>query len=525
MKIHKIALAIALISGSALANNNVTLNKVTLFLQGAELQGQSTVLLTKGKSEIILTGIANNVKPDSINVGFGNNDVKILSTSLNNKYAGSINNDQDIQKVIDKLQQLQEKHDIVEIQLKVVNEQVSLLQGNRLDSLVKSGSADLVAMKNALDFVKANLILTLNEQSRIQKEIDLLDEQIKQCQTQIDEMQEADKLHNAVVVKVISNKDITLPITLSYVTSEAGWEPIYDVRVADINSPLQLTYKAAIYQNSGLDWQNVDFSLSTSNPSKGISAPEINPWYIDVYSEKSGLFFSKSEKEEYYERESKSRLVEPGQNTKVNTLGINTHFDVKLPHTIKTNSENNILTLQTKEVEASYHYISTPKLDSSVYLLAQIRDWDKLNLFSGKANIFFNGDFVGETTISTQSAKETLDFSLGRDKNILIARNRNVKETSTPLLSGDDISQKYAYTIDVKNNKTLPIDIEVNDQLPVILNKTVILADTKYDGAQYDKQTGLLTWRFTLNPNETKDLNLGFKLTYPNDKEEDIYGL
>jgi len=50
MKIHKIALAIALISGSALANNNVTLNKVTLFLQGAELQGQSTVLLTKGKS-------------------------------------------------------------------------------------------------------------------------------------------------------------------------------------------------------------------------------------------------------------------------------------------------------------------------------------------------------------------------------------------------------------------------------------------------------------------------------------------
>ena len=525
MKIHKIALAIALISGSAWANNNVTLNKVTLFLQGAELQGQSTVSLTKGESEIILTGIANNVKPDSINVGFGNNDVKVLSTSLNNKYAGNVNNSQDIQNLIDNRQQLQEKHDIVEIQLKVVNEQVSLLQGNRLDSLVKSESADLIAMKNVLDFVKANLTVTLNEQSRLQKEIDLLDEQIKQCQTQIDEMQEADKLYNAVVVKVISNKDITLPITLSYVTSEAGWEPIYDVRVADINSPLQLTYKAAIYQNSGLDWQNVDFSLSTSNPSKGISAPEINPWYIDVYSEKSGLFFSKSEKEEYYERESKSRLVEPGQNTKVNTLGINTHFDVKLPHTIKTNSENNILTLQTKEVEANYHYISTPKLDSSVYLLAQIRDWDKLNLFSGKANIFFNGDFVGETTISTQSAKETLDFSLGRDKNILIARNRNVKETSTPLLSGDDISQKYAYIIDVKNNKTLPIDIVVNDQLPVILNKTVILDDAKYDGAQYDKQTGLLTWRFTLNPSETKDLNLSFKLTYPNDKEKDIYGL
>jgi len=45
MKIQKTALLIALVSGSAFADNNITLNKVTLFFQGAELQGQAKVSL------------------------------------------------------------------------------------------------------------------------------------------------------------------------------------------------------------------------------------------------------------------------------------------------------------------------------------------------------------------------------------------------------------------------------------------------------------------------------------------------
>jgi hypothetical protein len=44
----------------------------------------------------------------------------------------------------------------------------------------------------------------------------------------------------------------------------------------------------------------------------------------------------------------------------------------------------------------------------------------------------------------------------------------------------------------------LLIDIVINDQLSVILNKIVILDDDKYDGVQYYKQTKLLTWQFTL---------------------------
>ena len=70
-------------------------------------------------------------------------------------------------------------------------------------------------MKNVLDLVKTNLTMTLNKQNRLQKEVDQLDAQISQYQTQLEEKQtNNEKLHNAVIVKVVSEKDMTLPITL-----------------------------------------------------------------------------------------------------------------------------------------------------------------------------------------------------------------------------------------------------------------------------------------------------------------------
>ncbi len=122
-------------------------------------------------------------------------------------------------------------------------------------------------------------------------------------------------------------------------------------------------------------------------------------------------------------------------------------------------------------------------------------------------------------------AKDTLDLYLGKDKNISISRNRDNSETLKSLSVGNYLSQKYAYIIDVKNGKSMLINLVFYDRIPVIINKIVKLDDIKYNGASYDKKTGLVTWKFDLNPNETKKLNLSFKLTYPKDKVNDIMGL
>ena len=525
MKVQKIALLMALVSSSVFADNNITLDKVTLFLQGAELQGQATVSLKKGESEIVLTGIADGIKPDSINVGFDvKSNVKILSVSLDEKHPKINENSSEINALDQQLLQLQNKLNTTIIQLKVVNEQIELLKGNRLEKLTKIDNDDLAQLKKVMDFIKTNLVVALDEQYQLQQEIEQLTFQVTECQTKIDKQKQAQEaLVSAVIVKVHAQNDITLPVTLSYITNKAGWKPVYDIQVMDIDSPLQLTYKADIYQNSGIDWQDINFSLSTSQPRESLKASELWSWHINTLSDEGGFFFSKSGYDEKSEKESRSR--KPSDEDFPNELGVNTQFELNLPYAIKTNNQSDLLTIQNKEVKAQYHYVATPKIDNSVYLEAQIVDWDKLNLLPGQSSIFFNGKYIGKSFINTKFAQETLDLYLGKDRNISISRYRDNSQTLKPLAMGDDVSQRYAYTIDVKNGKSMPINLVVYDQIPVINNKTIKLDDIKYTGANYDKKTGLVTWNFDLNPNETKKLNLSFKLTYPKDKVNDIMGL
>ena len=525
MKVQKIALLMALVSSSVFADNNITLDKVTLFLQGAELQGQATVSLKKGESEIVLTGIADGIKPDSINVGFDvKSNVKILSVSLDEKHPKLNENSSEINALDQQLLQLQNKLNTTIVQLKAVNEQIELLKGNRLEKLTKIDNDDLAQLKKVMDFIKTNLVVALNEQYQLQQEIEKLTFQITECQTKIDKQKQAQEaLVSAVIVKVHAQNDITLPVTLSYITNKAGWKPVYDIQVKDIDSPLQLTYKADIYQNSGIDWQDINFSLSTSQPRESLKASELWSWHINTLSDEGGFFFSKSGYDEKSEKESRSR--KPSDEDFPNELGVNTQFELNLPYAIKTNNQSDLLTIQNKEVKAQYHYVATPKIDNSVYLEAQIVDWDKLNLLPGQSSIFFNGKYIGKSFINTIFAEETLDLYLGKDRNISLSRYRDNSETLKPVSVGNDVSQRYAYTIDVKNGKSMPINLVVYDQIPVINNKTIKLDDIKYTGANYDKKTGLVTWNFDLNPNETKKLNLSFKLTYPKDKVNDIMGL
>lgn len=538
-KLKRLVPMLLLATSSAYAadiTGNVTLEKVTLFLRGAELQGKTTVQVPKGESEILLTHVASGINPRSINLNIGN-EAMILSTSIKNDYISEVIDSDTVKSLKASLEQLKSERDVLKIKITVVKEEVELLKGNRLDAL-KNQNSSISDAKMLLNFIKDNLVEALTEEQGLQYQLDELNRRISQYKLQIkDEQGKASPSGSAILVKVYSPKDTTLPVNLSYVTAHAGWAPTYDVRVQDIDSPLVMTYKADVYQNSGLDWSNIDFSLSTANPTENITAPVVSPWYVTIndYSKGFGsLALSKQETmvpAAMYE-DARQRNLDSNVRSKdftdyvvTNNNGINLQYEVKLPYTIKSNSSNNTLMLKATEVAAKYRYIATPKLDSNAFLQAQIVDWDRLSLLPGKSTVFFAGNYIGEGYITTQGVKETLDISLGKDKNILISRNQDVNETSKPSFLGNSVAQKFAYSIDIRNSKTSPIDITIYDQLPLIQNKAIELEDAKYNGAEYNKETGLLTWKVNIKPSEVKQLPFSFKVSYPKDKSDVIIGL
>ncbi|QIQ21067.1 DUF4139 domain-containing protein [Zophobihabitans entericus] len=528
-----VLLATASVSAAEITSN-VSLERVKLFLNGAELQGTTSVQVPQGESEILLTHVANYINPTSINVGVGN-EAMILSTALRTDYLSTPAESEKVKTLRASVTQLKAEQDVLKVKLSVNKEEIALLKGNRFETL-KGQNNTISDARTMLNFVKDNLTTALIEQQTLQSQLDELAKRIQKVEAQITDEQGQERTSgSAIAVKIIAPKAMTIPVNVTYITSQAGWVPTYDVRVKDIDSPVIITYKANVYQNSGLDWNDIDFTLSSANPVEGITAPVPRPWNVYLYDNMkgsgnfSGAFRSVTTDMPIMAMEKSSVSMKPSSDFKdfvvTDTNGINTQYNVKLPYTIKGNSSNNIITLKAAEVAATYRYTAVPKLDNNAFLQAQIADWDRLALLPGKSTVFFGGSYIGEGYLTTQGLKETLDISLGRDKNIIISRDQNQNETSKPSFFGNNISRTFAYTINVRNAKTSPIDLTILDQLPVIQNKTITLEDAKYGDAAYNKETGLLEWNLKVAAGESKQLPFSFKVIYPKDKHESVIGL
>ena len=81
----------------------------------------------------------------------------------------------------------------------------------------------------------------------------------------------------------------SLAIEASYLISQAGWTPTYDIRVSSADTVVELTYSAFVRQNTGEDWKDIGLTLSTSQPSLGGAPPELQPWYVSVLERPKGV--------------------------------------------------------------------------------------------------------------------------------------------------------------------------------------------------------------------------------------------
>lgn len=199
-----------------------------------------------------------------------------------------------------------------------------------------------------------------------------------------------------------------------------------------------------------------------------------------------------------------------------NTL--TTVYDIDIPFDIATNGKDQIATLQTKKVDASYTYYSIPKLNDNIYLMAQIPNWSKLNLLDGDANLFFENTYIGKSYITSASVSDTFDLTVATDKRIFIRREKLKDLSSTQFLSSYK-KEIFTYEITVKNNKSIPSPITIKDQFPISSNKEIEVELTDNSNAIITTETGELKWALTLQPNEQKKIRFQYSIKYPKDKK------
>ncbi|MCW3119202.1 MAG: mucoidy inhibitor MuiA family protein [Chitinophagaceae bacterium] len=196
---------------------------------------------------------------------------------------------------------------------------------------------------------------------------------------------------------------------------------------------------------------------------------------------------------------------------------LNVTFDIDLPYDVPTNGKEQTATLKEFTVAANYKYYAVPRLDKDAYLLAEVADWEKLNLLPGDANIIFEGTYVGKSFIDPNSTFDTLNLTLGRDKRVVVKKEKLVDYSSVKFLGSNKL-QKITYEITVKNNKQDTVRMLLKDQYPLSTLKEIEVELIEAGGAAINTDIGSLTWKLELVPGESKKLRFAYNVKYKKER-------
>ena len=211
----------------------------------------------------------------------------------------------------------------------------------------------------------------------------------------------------------------------------------------------------------------------------------------------------------------KSRNAEsiavPFENTENQT---SVDFEIQTPYSVKSDNTSYSVDMAVYQVPAGYQYYSVPKINKDAFLIANITDWEKYNLLEGEANIFFEETYIGKSLIDVRFASDTLQISLGKDKNVSVSREILKDFTSQKFIGSKKEETKFWRTT-VRNSKSQEISMVILDQVPVSKREEIEVDIQDKSGADQNKENGEIKWEFTLKPSEEKNLDLKYSVKYP----------
>lgn len=512
------------------------LESVTVYRIGAEMNHKARVTLPKGSSQIVVQQVANAIDENSIQVSAGNK-VTVMSAG----FARNFLKEEDLKspaylKLEDSLQSARRELVRTRNARSAEESTLVLLEKNQSLSGGTAGGPSVTELMKLADYYKKQQVELRNNIASLQEKEARQLAGVQKLEKQLREMSEDPNASGGqLVLQVMSENGGATDLTVSYITPAARWSVYYDMKAVNTSSPLQLLYKANVVQNTGIDWKKVKLTLSTGNPSQSGTAPVLDAWFL-AYMEPQLLRRGMIDPSVYQNRlqsvksvaaDEKQPAPPPAameadasgvdQYTSQNENQLSATFDIDIPYDVASNGKQHSVTLKEYSLPASYKYYAVPKADGDAFLMAEVTDYEKLSLLPGEANIIFEDMYVGKSFIDPNATTDTLNLSVGRDKKVIIKREK-VTDMSGVKFLGNQKRQAFTYEIRVRNAKKEPVNLLLKDQYPVSTDKSMEIELVDSDGAAVNPETGVLTWKLNLAPGETKKVRLSYTVKYPKDK-------
>jgi hypothetical protein len=255
------------------------IDNVTVFLRGAQVTSTGSINLAAGNTELLFRNLSADIDPQSIKVE-ATGDFTVMSVVHQLNYLEVQEKSNEIKALEEEKKSIIKKIELLNLDLNVYTAEENLILENRnLGSQQEGVRVD--ELQKAADFYRLRLSEIRKNQLQLNNQIKDLNERLNKINSQLGELNATkEKPTSEIRVSVSAKAPVKAEFFITYLVRNAGWIPVYDLHIQDVESPIEFLYKANVYQLSGMDWSNVKLTLSTADPSKSGVQPILLPWIL-----------------------------------------------------------------------------------------------------------------------------------------------------------------------------------------------------------------------------------------------------
>lgn len=540
------------------------IKEVTVYADRALVTRCGSIELEAGEHELRVNNLPQFLRDSLRAAGRGQRGIRILNVDITTAFR-SRPPESEVVALQDELERLVQNQQLLGARQSALNDRRQWLRalGEQSRDFAKGLAQGQMKPQDCADFFSfaANQALQDAEAAQnlelelkhVQQEIEAKRRELAQIQGNV----LPDRL--AAVVTVMLEEAGEFELELSYLVTGASWHPQYDVRVQmkgeKSEGEVELTYVGVVQQSSGERWENIGLALSTARPSQAAVLPELDPWYLNVYTHPapgplraarpriasiSGIPGDQyanlasqpmamstmavsdevafDEEQEELAQEKVMRTADVAIAT-VEQTGTALIFRVGRSVDIPSDNSPHKTTIARDGLPCTFDYVSAPLIDEQVHLRATIVNTTERVLLSGAASIFLSSEYVGTTNVKTTAPTEQFKIFLGIDDDIKVKRElieRNVEKGNA--LQGNIRRITYAYRITVHNYAEAPRRVVIRDHLPVSQHERVKVKVQSVQPTPTERtKLELITWQLPLAVDGEQKIEYRFVVEHPQD--------
>jgi uncharacterized protein (TIGR02231 family) len=315
-------------------------------------------------------------------------------------------------------------------------------------------------------------------------------------------------------------------LTVTYNIYEAGWQPVYDLRLERDTGDLDIERGALVYQQTGENWSDVALTLSTTRPTEQTVPGEVWPWLRRIFDPEVPVPMPKplvrAEPEAGYAADAamEEAMVEAAPvQAAAQFDGLSVTYSYPETVDVATGADNLRITLGTLEAEAEMVAQAVPLTDTNAYLMAEFtNEAEELILPTHEASFYLDGRFIGKRPLDLIPAGGEAELSFGPIEGLRLERTvlgRN--EGDRGMISrSTELTEEVRIEIENLTGEAWPM--RVLDRVPYSEQEDL---EIEWNAAPHasemdvDGKRGVLAWEFEIAAGEEKEITLTHTLEWP----------